>query len=123
MREAFELYVSELVLEECEAGDPAAAADRLAVLAGIPILVESPAVGELTDLLIRGGPLPPKAAADAAHIATAAVHGMHYLLTWNCTHIANAVLRPRIDEACRSLGYAPPLICTTDQLRPVEDGT
>ena len=42
---------------------------------------------------MRGVPLPEKAAADSLHIATAAVHGMKYLLTWNCTHIANVVLR------------------------------
>ena len=37
-----------------------------------------------------------KARIDGFHIAVAAVHGMEYLLTWNCTHIANAVMRPRI---------------------------
>ncbi len=41
---------------------------------------------------------------------------MHYLLTWNCTHIANAALRPRIDEVCRTAGYEPPVICTPEAL-------
>ena len=44
--------------------------------------------------------LPQKAAIDAVHIALAAVHGMDFLLTWNCTHIANAALRPRIESLC-----------------------
>lgn len=38
--------------------------------------------------LVAQGPLPDTAAVDALHIAIAAVNGMHYLLTWNCTHIA-----------------------------------
>ena len=43
---------------------------------------------------------------------------MEYLLTWNCTHIANAVLRPRIEAVCR-LGYEPPIICTPQELMEV----
>ena len=46
----------------------------------------------------------------------AAVHGVDYLLTWNCTHIANVTLRPRIEAVCRAAGYEPPLICTPEEL-------
>ena len=73
-------------------------------------------VGELAEALLRGVPLPEKAAADALHIATAAVHGMLYLLTWNCKHIANVTLRPQIEAVCRAAGFAPPLICTPEEL-------
>jgi len=66
--------------------------------------------------LLRDVPLPPKAASDALHIATAAVHGMEYLLTWNCTHIANVTFRPQIEAVCRAAGYEPPLICTPEEL-------
>jgi len=61
-------------------------------------------------------PLPPKAAADALHIAIAPVNGMDYLLTWNCTHIANATLRASIENVCRENGFEPPVICTPDEL-------
>ena len=60
--------------------------------------------------------LPAKAALDALHIAVAVVMGMDYVLTWNCTHIANAAIRPRIEVACRRLGYEPPVICTPEEL-------
>lgn len=43
---------------------------------------------------------------------------MKYLLTWNCTHIANVVLRPQIEEVCRAAGYEAPLICTPEELAP-----
>lgn len=115
-REAFELYSSRLVVQECQAGDAQAAADRLAALAGIPLLQQEAAVAELAEALLRDVPLPPNAAADALHIATAAVHGMHYLLTWNCNHIANVALRPRIEAVCRAAGFEPPLICTPEEL-------
>lgn len=115
-REEFDLYLSRLVVQECQAGDAQAAADRLAALAGIPLLEQGAEVAELAEALLRDVPLPRKAAADALHIATAAVHGMQYLLTWNCTHIANAALRPQIEAVCRAAGFEPPLICTPEEL-------
>ena len=60
--------------------------------------------------------LPTKAALDALHIAVAVVMGMDYVLTWNCTHIANAAIRPKLEDACRKLGYEPPVICTPEEL-------
>lgn len=119
-RGAFELFVSPLVLVECQAGDPTAAAERLAAIDGLPLLDQTGEVASLADELTRAVPIPPRAAADAVHIATAAVHGMHYLLTWNCTHIANAVLRPRIEAVCRAARYEPPVICTPQELTPPE---
>jgi predicted nucleic acid-binding protein len=120
-RAAFDLYVSPLVVVECQAGDPKAAAERLAALAGVPILDQPPEVAALAEALVREVPLPPKAGADAVHIATAAVHGMQYLLTWNCTHIANVTLRPRIEQVCRAAGCEPPLICTPQELPPEDE--
>ena len=116
-RDGFELYSSRLVVQECQAGDAQAASDRLAVMAGIQLLEQDTAVGDLAEALVRGVPLPAKAAADSLHIATAAVHGMLYLLMWNCTHIANVTLRPRIETICREAGFEPPLICTPEELQ------
>ena len=70
----------------------------------------------LAEILVAGGGLPMKARVDALHVAMAAVHGMDYLLTWNCTHIANAVLRGRIEGLCRAAGFEPPVICTPLEL-------
>ena len=89
---------------------------RLAALDGVPVLAQTLEAETLADTLLREVPLPAKAAADALHIAVAAVNGVAYLLTWNCTHIANATLRPRIEAICRQLGYEPPVICTPTEL-------
>jgi hypothetical protein len=69
---------------------------------GIIVLDSTDDVRALGSALIAEGPIPPQAAIDALHIAIAAVNGMEYLLTWNCTHIANAVMRPRIEVVCRT---------------------
>ena len=117
LRGNFELYTSRLVVLECQAGDPKAAADRMTAMSGIPLLEQTDEVASLAEALLRDVPLPEKAAADAVHIATAAVHGIDYLLTWNCTHIANVTFRPQIEMVCREAGYEPPLICTPEELR------
>ena len=115
-RNRFDLFVSEAVLQEARAGDPTAAADRLAALQGIPILNVTPEAGDLVKRLLRNHALPAVATTDALHIAVAAMNGMHFLLTWNCKHIANAATRFRIEQSCRLAGFAPPIICTPEEL-------
>jgi len=113
-REGFDLYISQLVLDEAGAGDPAAAADRLCLLEGLPLLGESAEADRLADLLVARHLLPAKATADALHVAMAATAGVDYLLTWNCKHIANADLLPALYETLRAEGF-PPLIVTPEE--------
>ena len=115
-RAAFDLYVSQVVINEARAGDPQPAARRAGILVGIPALDMPDGVADLAAALIQGVPLPRKAAADAAHIAVAAYHRIDFLLTWNLAHIANAELRPRIETVCRASGYSVPILCTPDEL-------
>jgi predicted nucleic acid-binding protein len=115
-RPQFEAFVSQLVLDEARAGDPEAAARRADLLEALPLLDVTPAAVALARRLIETVRLPPPAAADALHIATAACHGLDYLLTWNAAHIANAEYRPRVERTCRAQGYEPPVLCTPDEL-------
>ncbi len=115
-RRHFEIYVSQLVLDEAAGGDRDAAARRLAVLAGLPLLDVSPRAVTLARELLKDARLPPQAGADALHVATAACHGMEFLLTWNSAHLANAEYRPRLERACRAHGYEAPALCTPDEL-------
>lgn len=98
---SFELFASQMVIKESSAGDSEAAERRLEILKPFPRLDITEEVELLATSLMMGVPLPPKAQADALHIAIAAVHGINYLLTWNCTHIANATLRSHIERVCR----------------------
>jgi len=83
---------------------------------GLPLLDMTTEAVELAALLLDRLALPPQAAADAAHVAVAAVHGVEFVLTWNVAHIANAALRRRVEEVCRAQGYEPPILCTPDEL-------
>lgn len=115
-RPAFDLFVSEFVLAEAALGDPSASRLRLEVLKDIPRLETTEEVRRLGNALITEGPIPDSAEVDAYHIAIATVNGMDYLITWNCTHIANAVMRSDIETVCRNYGYEPPTICTLQEL-------
>jgi len=112
----FELYASRLVVAEAQLGDPAAAEARLAVLEPIVLLAETAESRTLARKLLAAGGLPNKAASDALHIAVAAVHGMDYLVTWNCKHIANARMLRFVAETCRAEGFEVPVICTPEEL-------
>jgi hypothetical protein len=115
-RQDFEMYVSQFVVDEASGGDPAMAAERIEILEGLSLLELTPDVGRLAAHLIGAGVIPAKAATDAAHVAVAAVHGMDYLLTWNCAHIANAAIARRLAENCKQLGFTCPVICTPEEL-------
>jgi hypothetical protein len=115
-RHDYELFVSQAVIREAEAGHEEASESRLLALQGIPLLQIKEQALTLAEELLGQGAFPSKAAADALHVAVSAVHGMDYLLTWNCAHLANARMRPRIEAVCRASGHQPPVICTPEEL-------
>ena len=105
-RDRFELLVSEAVLEE---------------IARIGVLAVTDTARALARGFLDAAAMPSKAAIDAAHVAIAATHGIDFLVTWNCTHIANAAVREKIEAVCRAAGFRPPVICTPLELRVEED--
>lgn len=115
-RQNFELHVSELVVYEAGRGDAEAARARLDLIRGLPVLRVNDTARSLAESIFRATTLPDKAAADALHIALSAVNGMDFLLTWNCTHIANGVVLKVVNAVCRDSGYEPPTVCTPEEL-------
>lgn len=118
-RSDFDLYASQMVIQEAGAGDAQMAQLRLSALDRIPLLGVSREAITLARLLVEEGPIPEKASVDALHIAVATVHGVDYLLTWNCKHIANAEMQNSVAAICRASGYEPPIICTPEELSGV----
>jgi predicted nucleic acid-binding protein len=115
-RQSFELYVSAVVLAEASRGDQTFAAARTAVVNELTLVETTQLAINLADALVGRAGLPANAYEDALHIAIAATSGMDYLLTWNCKHIANAVIIPRVNRVIRSSGLEPPLIYTPQEL-------
>lgn len=115
-RRNYDLVVSQLVLDEAARGDDQAAAERLRLLAGIPLLHRAdPRIDAIADELLAAHVLPEKARSDAMHVAIATVHAVDYLLTWNCKHIANADTLPKVYRLLTDMGHFPPLIVTPEE--------
>jgi hypothetical protein len=115
-RDSFDLCISAVVLAEAARGDQIFAAARMVVARELTVVETSQAAMDLANALVERGGLPASAYEDALHIAVAATTGMDYLLTWNCKHIANAAMIPRVNRVIRSFGYEPPLIYTPQEL-------
>ena len=115
-RPGFDVVVSQVVLDEISAGDPEAARRRIEIVVGLPLLDVTPEAAELAARLIERVPLPSQASVDATHVAVAACHRVDFVMTWNVAHIANAVLRRRVEAVCRAAGYDAPILCTPDEL-------
>ncbi len=111
-RGKFDLVTSQLVITEASAGDLSAADDRLKLLDGLPSIPITSDAQNFADSILSASLMPQKAAADALHVAVAAVAGVEYLLTQNCRHIANAHVLPQIYQLLEDAGFGQLLICT-----------
>jgi len=111
-REKYHLYISDPVYTEIAKGDASASTLRLEAVRGIELLPTTPEVDDLAQELLDSHSLPAKAATDAYHIAIAAYHGMDFLLTWNCKHIANPFAERHFRRIITQNGYQYPVITT-----------
>ena len=115
-RRKFQIFISQLVWDEASRGDAEAVVRRLKILKPLRWLQVKKDAAVLAKALVNEGPMPENAEDDALHIALAATHGMHFLLTWNFTHIANAATEEEIRGICQAHGFPLPVICTPDEL-------
>lgn len=115
-RNAFQLYASQAVIKETSQGDAEIASQRLEIIRDLALLDLNQSVLDLAEQFLERSSLPAKANVDAVHIAAATVHGMDYLLTWNCKHIANAQIQRKLAEISLDFGYELPILCTPYEL-------
>jgi len=115
-RDSFDLFISELVIEEIGSGDSIAAQKRLAITEKLPILEATEKAKELAKKLVAGKAIPPSSTEDALHISIAAVQRIDFLLTWNFKHINNASTRKDISEIIGNNGYTCPVLCSPEEL-------
>jgi predicted nucleic acid-binding protein len=115
-------FVSPEVVRELSAEDFVGRDAALELLRGLALLELTREVEDLADLLVTQKVMPgPSVSGDAIHVATAIVHRMDYLLTWNVQHLANPNKRTHFAVICLRLGAAPPSIVTPDMLQETDD--
>lgn len=93
----------------------------LAWVAGLPVLPVSPEAAGLAAALIRERVMPGPLAGDALHVATAVIHAMQFVLSWNVRHLANPNKVRHLSTVCLRLGFVPPQIVTPDLLWESDD--
>jgi hypothetical protein len=81
------LYISQDVLDECADGDPEAAARRIDLIRGLPVLPKTEEAEKLAAIYQKLLGIPDRAKVDCAHLATCVSIKIDYLLTWNCAHL------------------------------------
>ncbi|WP_417914888.1 type II toxin-antitoxin system VapC family toxin [Candidatus Electronema sp. JM] len=115
-KDRFEIFISELVIEEISSGDMAAAQKRLLTVEDVPVLETTGQAVQLAKLLIAENAVPESCSEDAMHISIAAVHGMDFLLTWNFKHINNANTREKIAKIITKVQLKSPVLCSPEEL-------
>jgi hypothetical protein len=115
-KNSFEIFISELVLEEIGTGDLQASSNRLAIVENIPVLVATNNAIALAKTLISSSAIPTSSSEDALHISIAAVQGIDFLLTWNFKHINNANTRDKITQVINRLNFQCPVLCSPEEL-------
>ncbi len=117
----FELFTSQETIKEASRGDGNVAAKRLELLSQASVLEITSRVENLTKRLLSAGLVLANVASDAIHIATASVHGIDFLVTWNFKHIANPHIQEALREKVTSFGERLPVLCTPEELLRDED--
>jgi predicted nucleic acid-binding protein len=112
-------FISQIVFDEIERGDKSAADRRLKKVKDFDILEVKQEIVILADEYYKVLDIPQKARNDSFHLAIAVYHGLDYLVTWNCTHIAAGRVRSIIESLNHEKGYMTPVICTPEELMEV----
>lgn len=115
----FDIYISEVVVEEAAAGNEEAAKKRLKELKGFFHLELTENVERIAKIYMEKLGIPKKALRDAAHLAVASVHNIDYLVTWNCVYLANGEIIKKLLKLNERLGIKTPVICTPEELMEV----
>ncbi len=73
-RQKFECYISQIVIDEIQAGDSKASEERIKEISDFRVLEATIEAERLTEAIVEGGAISKRAIRDAAHIAVATVN-------------------------------------------------
>jgi predicted nucleic acid-binding protein len=107
----FDLYISEVVLDEIDKASSEKTAQLRSLIAQFQttILVWEPAIKKLADAYLAHKILPLKAYIDAQHIAFSTINELDLVVSWNLRHIANVHRQKKVNAINILNGYNKPL--------------
>jgi len=106
----FRLVTSDVVHVELAAAPQPKGSQCLTLIEHAEILAHPAGIDAVIDHYIQNRLLPRTAIADAAHLAIASWHGVDFLLTWNCRHLANASKARHMAVLNGRLGLPTPVV-------------
>lgn len=117
---AYEVYISDTVVEEASRGDEDKVQRRLWAIRDFNLLEVDQKTQKLAIGLVREKAIPEKCPEDALHIAVAAVNNIEFIVTWNFKHINNPFMMRKISEVVVACGYSMPVICSPEEFLEAE---
>ena len=115
-RTKFELVTSLPVIEELQDGSHPNKKQALELISRIPLLPIEDKIGRIIQTYVSQKLMPSNPKGDALHLALASYHNCHFLLTWNCSHLANANKFEHIRHVNSLLGLSVPVLATPNEL-------
>ncbi|MCX6146884.1 MAG: type II toxin-antitoxin system VapC family toxin [Candidatus Kapabacteria bacterium] len=115
----FNNYISEFVIDEISKGDKSASEIRLASVKNIQLLEYDDDIVEIAINYANLLSIPEKARLDAFHLAISVYYEIDFLLSWNCKHIANAVVMSKLRDYNKTKNLFTPILCTPLELLEV----
>ncbi len=115
-RTQYELFTSDGVIAELSEGEYPSQADAINLMDGIQRLEAIDEIADIIDVYIDNHLMPRERLGDALHLAIASYYKCDFLLTWNCSHIANANKFEHIRIINTRLGLFVPALITPMEL-------
>jgi len=122
-RHHYNLVTSAAVIEELSKGNYPSKEQALTLLSSLQLLSTEYSVDKIVETYIAHYVMPRNSLGDALHLALASYHGCHFLLTWNCVHLANANKFEHIRHVNTLLGLYVPIITTPVELLNWEESS
>lgn len=117
----FDLVTSMAVVEELQEGAHPFKEDALRLIHEVPLVPVAPQIRDIVDFYVTRHVMPVNPRGDALHLALASFHRCHFLLTWNCRHLANANKFEHIRHVNNELGLFCPVLTTPFELLGLEE--
>lgn len=112
----YKIYISEAVEFEILNGDSDASRERIKSIEQFIKLEFTQDHERLAEAYMKILKLPHKARLDAVHMAISSLNKIDYLVTWNCTHIANGQIMKKLIQYNLEHKIHIPVICTPEGL-------
>ena len=113
----YDVFISSItILEITNTQNEKLRVDLLSLVADFPLLEISKEIEQIANGYLSQKIIPKSSSPDALHIAIASYYKVDFLVTWNCTHLAEGHRRKQIKLFNTSAGLYNPEIVTPMEL-------